>query len=284
MFSRSQLSISNRLQIEATSRICMARFENCSGMERRLICVVHGDAGAGLIARDLLSRKNFEVRLLSALGDELDIIDELRPCAVIIELSGSDSRGLELCRHIRKTSSLAWLPVILVSAEGSEEECVLALDSGADDYIPELCGEREVVARVRAVLRRFARHALLSGVAYPSTFLFYLLAEAAVSTIRVGDLEIDPLSMRISVRGNEVVVTGLEFRLVFYLAQNRSRVFTRDQLLDAVWGNQYQRVGSLKACVRRLREKLEPDPKQPKYLKTVRGVGYLLDMDGNRNC
>lgn len=261
----------------------MKPFENWSGIGRQLICIVDGESGAGQLAHHLLSRTNFELRLLACRGGELETLEELCPCATIIEVNGSDSRGLELCRSIRKHLSLAWLPVMLVSTDGSEEECVLALDSGADDYVPALCGASELLARVRAVLRRFARQALLSGVAYPSTFLFRLLTRASVSSIRAGDLEIDPMAMKILVRGDEVVVTGLEFRLIFYLAQNSARVFTRDQLLDAVWGNQYQHVGSVDACVRRLRWKLEPDPRRPTYLKTIRGVGYLLDMGGNQD-
>jgi DNA-binding response OmpR family regulator len=261
----------------------MKPFENWSGIGRQLICIVDGESGAGQLSHHLLSRKNFELRLLACHGGELETLEELRPCATIIEVNGSDSRGLELCRSIRKHPSLAWLPVMLVSSNGSEEECVLALESGADDYIPELCGERELLARVRAVLRRFARQALVSGVAYPSSFLFRLLTRASVSSIRSGDLEIDPLSMKILVRGDEIVVTGLEFRLIFYLALNSARVFTRDQLLDAVWGNQHQHAGSVNACVRRLRWKLEPDPRHPTYLKTIRGVGYLLDVGGNQD-
>jgi two-component system response regulator VicR len=261
----------------------MKPFENWSATGRQLICVVDGESGAGQLAYYLLNRKDFEVRLLAGRGDELEMLEELRPCAAIVEVNGCDSRGLELCRSIRKLSSMAWLPVLAVSGHASEEECVVALDSGADDYVPELSGAPELLARVRAVLRRFARQILQSGVAYPSTFLFRLLTRASLTSIRAGDLEIDPMSMKILIRGDEIVVTGLEFRLIFYLAQNYAQVFTRDQLLDAVWGNQYQHAGSVNACVRRLREKLEPDPKRPTYLKTIRGVGYLLDMGGNQN-
>ena len=248
-----------------------------------MICILDGESGAGELAHHLLSCRDFELRLLAGRGDELEQLEELRPCAAIIEVNGSDSRGLELCRSIRKRSSLAWLPLLLVSRNASEEECVLALDSGADDYVPGFCGAPELLARVRAILRRFARQILLSGVAYPSPSLFRLLTRASFTSIRAGDLEIDPLSMKILVRGDEIEVTGLEFRLIFYLAQNCAQVFTRDQLLDAVWGNQYQHATTVNACVRRLREKLEPDPKHPTYLKTIRGVGYLLDMGGNQD-
>jgi DNA-binding response OmpR family regulator len=189
----------------------MKPFESWSGIGRQLICIVGGESGAGQLAHYLLSGKNFELRLLADRGDELEVLEEVRPSAAIIEVNGSESCGLELCRCISKISSLSWLPVRVLSADASEDECVLALDSGADDYIPEWCGAPELVARVRAVLRRFARQILLSGVAYSSTFLFRLLGRASLTSIRAGDLEIDPTSMRIVVRGNEVVVTGLSF-------------------------------------------------------------------------
>jgi len=96
--------------------------------------------------------------------------------------------------------------------------------------------------------------------------------------MRLGDIEIDPGAMRISVRGGEIMTTNLEFHLLYYLLHNQGRVFTRDQLLDAVWGAKYVELRSVDACVRRLRRKIEPDPLRPTYLKTVRGAGYCLQV------
>ena len=95
-------------------------------------------------------------------------------------------------------------------------------------------------------------------------------------TIGIGDIEIDPSSMKVLVRGREVLTTHLEFRLLYYLVHNQSRVFSRGQLLDAVWGTQYVELRCVDACVRRLRHKIEPDPLRPTYLRTVRGAGYRL--------
>jgi two-component system response regulator MtrA len=95
-------------------------------------------------------------------------------------------------------------------------------------------------------------------------------------TISIGDLEIDPTAMKISVRGTEIVTTNLEFRLLYYLVHHQARVFTRDQLLDVVWGTQNVELRSVDACIRRLRRKIEADPLRPIYLKTVRGAGYSL--------
>jgi len=260
----------------------MKACENWSEMCRQVICVVEGESGTARLAHHLLSRNSVDVQSVACRPDELKALEELRPSAIIIEVNGADSGGVELCRSIRRHSTLAWLPIILVSGDRSEEECVQSLDSGADDFIPELSAESELLARVRAVQRRFARGALQSGHAYPSTVLFQMLAGSLIPLIRIGDLEIDLNSMRVVVRGREITITALEFRLIFYLVQHIGRVFTRDELLDAVWGTRHQDVGSLKACVRRLREKIELDPKRPLYLKTVRGVGYALDAGGSR--
>jgi DNA-binding response OmpR family regulator len=255
---------------------------NWLGTREPLICIVEGETGAARRALDHLEHADFEVRLIANRTHKLQLIEHFKPSVTIIETS--DRRGLELCRAIRRIPSHAWMPVLLFSKNISEEECVRGLESGADDYISQMASGPELVARVRAALRRFARHALRSGDTFPSELLFHLLAGTSTSALRAGDLEIDTCSMRIWVRGHEIVVTALEFRLIFYLAHHQARVFTRDQLLDAVWGTQYQEGGSVNACIRRLRSKIEPDPKNPTYLKTIRGVGYLLDMGGVWGC
>ncbi len=167
--------------------------------------------------------------------------------------------------------------MVLLSANASEEERVLGLESGADNYITESSRGREVVARAKAVMRRFTRQELHSGMPHTSPLL-HSLVRTLSPTMRLGDIEIDPGEMRISVRGGEIMTTNLEFHLLYYLLHNQGRVFTRDQLLDAVWGAKYVELCSVDACVRRLRRKIEPDPLRPTYLKTVRGAGYCLHV------
>ncbi|MCU1296267.1 MAG: response regulator with CheY-like receiver domain and winged-helix DNA-binding domain, partial [Acidobacteriaceae bacterium] len=135
---------------------------------------------------------------------------------------------------------------------------------------------REVVARVRAVMRRVARREHHDWVPHTFPLFPYPSIGTPGPTMRMGDLEIDPTAMTISVRGNEIVTTSLEFRLLYYLVHNQARVFTRDQLLDVVWGSQNVELRSVDACVRRLRRKIEADPLRPVYLRTVRGAGYFL--------
>jgi two-component system phosphate regulon response regulator PhoB len=140
-----------------------------------------------------------------------------------------------------------------------EEDRIRGLELGADDCINKPFASRELVARVQAVLRRFSRR----------------LPNAVT---KIGDIEIDLAAMRLCVRGAEISTTTLEFRLMDYLARNQGRVFTRDQLLDAVWGEmQFITPRSVDACVRRIRDKIEPNSARPTYLKTIRGVGYRLD-------
>lgn len=146
-----------------------------------------------------------------------------------------------------------------MTAGNAEEDRVRGLELGGDDCISKPFSSRELVARVQAVLRRFARR-------------------RPTPVMQIGDIEIDLSAMRLLVRGAEISTTTLEFRLMDYLARNHGRVFTRDQLLDAVWGEmQFVTPRSVDACIRRIREKIEPDSTRPTYLKTIRGVGYRLD-------
>jgi two-component system alkaline phosphatase synthesis response regulator PhoP len=166
---------------------------------------------------------------------------------------------------------------VLLAANASEEERVLGLESGADDYITESSSGRELLARVRAAMRRSARHELDAGMRQVRRpFSPDASVAVSASAIKVGDIEINAAAMTISVRGCELVMTNLEYRLLLFLSQNQGRVFTRDQLLDAVWGPEFVELRSVDACIRRLRRKIEPQPLSPTYLKTVRGAGYRL--------
>jgi DNA-binding response OmpR family regulator len=243
-----------------------------------LVFITERESSAGRIALENLGREGFSVRMFSMTTDMIQRAAQLYPSVIIIESTMSRKGALEICRGIRGIQSLARTPVILLAANASDEERVLGLESGADDYILESSSGREIVALVHAVMRRFARQKLHSGATHLSPPFLHSVVGTLSPTIRRGDIEIDTTSMRISVRGNEIVTTNLEFRLLYYLVHNQARVFTRDQLLDAVWGTQYVELRSVDACVRRLRRKIEPDPLRPTYLKTIRGAGYTLHV------
>ena len=171
--------------------------------------------------------------------------------------------GLEICRTIRQTAALSSVPVIFLTAKSSEADRVLGLELGADDYIAKPFSPRELVARIKAVLRRFER-------------------PLAPSSIKAGEIEIDPAAMTLIVRGSMFPTTATEFRLLEYFARHPGRVFSRDQLLDAVWRDTaYVTPRSVDVYVRRIREKIEPNPEEPRYLKTVRGAGYRFKVQND---
>ena len=182
-----------------------------------------------------------------------------RPDLVVLDLGLPDIDGLDVARDLRRTSDL---PIIMLTARADEVDRLIGLELGADDYITKPFSPRELVARVRAVLRR---------------------AEAAhqpASTIETGDLVLDLDRMLVTVGGRRVDLTPTEFQLLAAMARQPGRVFTRAQLLDALHGvafESYERA--IDAHVKNIRRKLEPDPHSPRYLLTVFGVGYRLADD-----
>jgi len=174
-------------------------------------------------------------------------------------LPGTD--GFELCRHIRQTPILSATPIIFLTAKTSEADRVKGLELGGDDYITKPFSPRELLARIRSVLRGLGQ------------------IPAAGEVMRLGELEIDVSSMTVQVQGRNVLTTVREFRLLEYLATHRGRVLTRDQLLDAVWKETpFVTPRSIDVYIRRLREKIEGDPRHPQYLKTLRGIGYRFEV------
>jgi len=175
---------------------------------------------------------------------------------VILDVMLPGGSGFELLKALRHESAI---PVLLLTARGEAVDRILGLEIGADDYLAKPFDPRELVARVKAVLRRFER-------------------PLAPGPIRVGEVEIDPVAMTLKVDGKLVTTTATEFRLLEYFARHLGRVFTRDQLLDSVWRDtSYVTPRSVDVYVRRIREKIEPDAENPRYLKTVRGAGYRFE-------
>lgn len=223
---------------------------------KQLIFVVEDETEVRVLARQCLEEAGYAVRMFSTIHVVQEAENE-HPCLMLVTMVMPDGNGLDLCHRVRENPALAKTPLVFLIPEEVEEHRALALESGADDCLVKPFSPRELVARVQAVLRRFG---------------------PARSPAEAADLVIDSLAMKLSVRGNEVPTTSLEFRLIEYLARHRGQVFTRDLLLDAVWGDlQFVTPRSVDACIRRIREKIEPDRSSPTYLKTIRGVGYRLD-------
>lgn len=219
------------------------------------IFVVDGDAAACQVARHSLEQAGYTVRTFSTLA-EAEEAQHSQPSLMLIAATLPDGSGADLCRQIRRNPVHTSAALILLTAGSDEEQSCAALEAGADNYLAKPFGPRELMARVRAALR-YAVRPFPPGPA---------------------DIVIDHESMKLSVRGSEIVTTSLEFRVVDYLARHRGHVLSRDVLLDAVWGEKhFVNPRTVDACVRRLREKIEPDVTRPIYLKTVRGIGYRFD-------
>jgi two-component system, OmpR family, alkaline phosphatase synthesis response regulator PhoP len=226
----------------------------------RRILVVEDDKDIVELVRYNLEKEGFQV-VASADGTTgLAQIRKAPPDLLILDLMLPKLSGLEICKEIRKDVSLNRLPVLILTAKGEEADRVVGLELGADDYVTKPFSPRELVARVKALLRRSEP------------------ISAGEKPIEIGQLRIDPAAYRVTRDGRAVTMSTLEFRLLYFLAARPNRVFTRDQLLDGVWGtDRFVTPRSVDVYVRRLREKIELDPQHPAYMKTIRGAGYLFE-------
>ncbi len=227
---------------------------------RSLVFVVEDEEDIARLISHNLQAAGFEVRSFVNGGSVLSEVLREMPSLFVLDVMLPGADGFELCRQIRQTPLLSVTPIIFLTAKTAEADRVKGLELGGDDYITKPFSPRELVARVRSILRG-ARQ-----------------TPVAPEVLRLGDLEIDASSMTVQAQGRVVLTTVREFRLLEYLATHRGRVFTRDQLLDAVWKETpFVTPRSIDVYVRRLREKIEIDPRHPKYLKTLRGIGYRFE-------
>jgi DNA-binding response OmpR family regulator len=225
----------------------------------RTILVVDDEPRIVELARDYLEHAGFRVITASDGRSALDSARRDRPDLVVLDLGLPGLDGLDVTRELRRDGAM---PIVMVTARDDEVDKLLGLELGADDYLTKPFSPRELVARVKAVLRRTDRP-----------------VEAA-DVIRVGDLELDVPRMRTEVDGRSIDLTPTEFTLLATLARQPGRIFTRGQLLDALHGvafESYERA--IDSHIKNLRRKLEPDPRQPRYVLTVYGVGYRLADD-----
>jgi DNA-binding response OmpR family regulator len=219
------------------------------------ILVVEDETKIARLVRDYLEHAGFEAVVVGDGEAALASARRSRPDLVVLDLGLPGRDGLDVARVLRRTSSV---PIVMLTARGDETDRVVGLELGADDYVVKPFSPKELVARVRAVLRR--TQAAQAG---------------GPEVLRVADVEVDLPRMRVTVGGRLVELTPTEFQLLAALVREPGRVFTRGQLLDAVHGvafESYERA--IDAHVKNLRKKLEPTPSRPRYLLTVHGVGY----------
>ncbi len=221
-----------------------------------------------------LEQAGYQVLTAADGGSALEAARRETPDLVILDLMLPEMDGLEVCRQLRREHTTATIPIMMLTAKGDEIDKVVGLEVGADDYVTKPFGRRELLARVRALLRRAD---------YPTAGNDHTSQETSGEVPRpsrelvAGPLRIDLAGRRVNCRGQDLELQPKQFDLLTYLVRNRGTVLTRDQLLQNVWGYDY--VGDTRTVdvhVRWLREKLEEDPANPKLIQTVRGVGYCF--------
>jgi two-component system KDP operon response regulator KdpE len=231
-----------------------------TAVDKSRVLVVDDEPQITRVLKTVLSSQGYQVRTAAEGESALSSLNEWHPELVITDLYMPRMNGVELCRRIRAVSAV---PIIVLSVKGEERTKVEALDSGADDYVTKPFGTDELLARVRAALRR-------RGTTAPE-----------VASFDAGDFRIDLDSRRVHIRGNEVRLTPKEFDLFVYLARHPNRVLTHRTLLEAVWGEASQEQPEyLRVFIGQLRKKLEADPSTPRYLVTEPWVGYRFNPGG----
>ncbi|MGH8981184.1 MAG: response regulator [Acidimicrobiales bacterium] len=222
-----------------------------------------------------LGREGFNVIVARDGIEALRLFDESEPDLVLLDLMLPKMSGIDVCRSIRSRSNV---PIIMVTAKSAEIDTVVGLEVGADDYVSKPYRLRELVARIRAVLRRGA-----SASASRDDPEERRGTEPEEGSREAGDVRVDLDTRRVFVRGGEVVLRRKEFELLALLVENAGRVLTRDVLIDRIWGADY--IGDTKTLdvhVKRLRSRIEEDPSHPHLITTVRGVGYRFDSATSR--
>lgn len=234
------------------------------------ILVVDDEKPISDIIKFNLKKEGFDVYTAYDGEEALQKVEEVDPDLILLDLMLPKVDGLEVAREVRKTHNM---PIIMVTAKDAEIDKVLGLEMGADDYVTKPFSNRELVARVKANLRRQSAAVATAQAAED---------ESRNNEIEIGDLIIQPDAYSVSKRGEKIELTHREFELLYYLAQHLGQVMTREHLLQTVWGYDYfGDVRTVDVTVRRLREKIEDNPSRPVWLVTRRGVGYFLRKPEN---
>jgi two-component system response regulator VicR len=229
-------------------------------MEKKIL-VVDDEKPIADILQFNLKKEGFEVTCAYDGNEAIKLVEEIQPDLILLDIMLPGRDGMEVCREVRKKYDI---PIIMLTAKDSEIDKVLGLELGADDYVTKPFSTREIIARVKANLRR------QQTIATPGP-------EEEMKEIAIGTLVIHPDAYVVSKRGETIELTHREFELLHYLAKHIGQVMTREHLLQTVWGYDYfGDVRTVDVTVRRLREKIEDNPSHPGWIVTRRGVGYYL--------
>lgn len=230
-------------------------------MEQQRILVADDEPKILKILVNTLQREGYHVTAAEDGQEALEKFDQCHPDLVILDVMMPKLDGFEVCRQIRAMSNL---PVIFLSAKGESVDRIVGLTLGSDDYITKPFDTAELLLRIKAILRRAGDRKEMADNS---------------EIIQVAGLVIDRTSRNVEVEGQDIQLTSKEFDLLWLLASRPNQVFTRDQLIYQIWHTEYvDDTGVVTTLVKRLREKVEPDPGNPRYIKTIRGVGYKFGL------
>ena len=227
------------------------------------VLIVEDEVELASLLEDNLNRQGLLTRVISGSKGAVEQMESWKPDLIILDVMLPDGDGFDLCRRLRKTASLSRIPVLFLTARSDEVDRVLGLEIGGDDYVTKPFSPRELMARVKAHLRR--------GDQEDGT-------ETGASLLRLGPFTLDRAAHRLSLRDEELALTSTEFRLLEFFLMHPGRAYNREQLLEEVWGQQhYVSPRTVDVHVRRLRERIEEQPDDPRFLTTVRGFGYRFE-------
>jgi DNA-binding response OmpR family regulator len=223
------------------------------------IAIVEDEAELATLIEYNLTRSGYEAQVFTGGGGTMKALEQANPDLIVLDVMLPDLDGFELCRQIRASAQLACTPVLFLTARSDEVDRVLGLEIGGDDYMTKPFSPRELIARVKAHLRRGER-------------------DAGPAASAIGPFRLDRTARRLFVNEREVELTSTEFNLLEFFLMHPGRAYSRDQLLEAVWGEQrFVTPRTVDVHVRRLREQIEEQPDSPRYLTTVRGFGYRFE-------
>jgi two-component system phosphate regulon response regulator PhoB len=227
------------------------------------VAIIEDEAELASLLEYNLQRQGLLTRIISSSKGALEQLESWRPDLVILDVMLPDGDGFDLCRRMRKISSIGRTPVVFLTARSDEVDRVLGLEIGGDDYVTKPFSPRELMARVKAHLRRGDEEKP---------------AETSADLLHLGPFTLDRAAHRLSLRDQELTLTSTEFRLLEFFLTHPGRAYSREQLLEEVWGQQhYVSPRTVDVHVRRLRERIEEQADAPQYLATVRGFGYRFE-------
>lgn len=232
----------------------------------RKILIIEDEQDIARIIKDYISKNGYEPTIANNGKDALHFIEILNPEFIILDIMLPDIDGIELCRQIRENNNV---PILILSARGSDTDKVLGLGFGADDYMTKPFSLTELLARIKSNLRRVE-----SMISIPQNL------PNNEDILHFGKITIDKKGYEVTKEGNDISLSAKELELLFFLSKHRNQVFSKSQLLDAIWGyTSHGDESTITVYIRRIREKLEDDPSNPLYIKTVWGIGYKFSFD-----